>query len=29
VRKNIGTITIAALKTVLNELVQRAVTGRM
>jgi hypothetical protein len=29
VLKNIGTITIAALKTVLNELVQRAVTGRM
>jgi hypothetical protein len=29
VRKNIGTVTIAALKTVLNELVQKAVTGRM
>jgi DNA-binding HxlR family transcriptional regulator len=29
VRNSIGTITIAALKTVLNELVQRAVTGRI
>ena len=29
VRKSIGTITIAALKTALNELVQRAITGRM
>jgi hypothetical protein len=29
VRNSIGTITIAALKTVLTELVQRAVTGRI